>query len=135
MPLPRPAVDPAWPPLPGAYDYVLTLNAVELAWEFLRRNPDYRAAFATSPPVVDMPEQVATGKRIWSARQDLPLAASWGLHTFRRSGSVGARCTGMLVARYRSGNAYSLVVICRSCCGRRCGTRSANQRPAYRRRE
>ena len=29
----------------SAYDYVDQLTVSELAWEFLRRNPDYRTAF------------------------------------------------------------------------------------------
>jgi hypothetical protein len=36
---------PTWPPAAGAYDYILTLNNEELAWEALRRNPDYQRHF------------------------------------------------------------------------------------------
>ncbi|MHB8886147.1 MAG: transcriptional regulator domain-containing protein [Methylovirgula sp.] len=31
---------------PTAYDYTRDLNSSEFAWEFLRRNPDYRADFS-----------------------------------------------------------------------------------------
>ena len=48
MPYPRQIVEGRpWPPPDGAYDYILTLNSVELAWEFLRRNPDYQHDHAT----------------------------------------------------------------------------------------
>jgi hypothetical protein len=32
----------------AAYDYAEALEPSGLAWEFLRRNPDYRAAFETA---------------------------------------------------------------------------------------
>lgn len=35
-------------PLPDAYQALLTLDARGFAWEWLRRNPDYRAAWAST---------------------------------------------------------------------------------------
>ena len=35
--------------LPAAYRYAEDLGPEEWAWEFLRRDPDYRAATAPSP--------------------------------------------------------------------------------------
>ena len=37
-----------WPPTRAAYDYVLTLNDEEIAWEGLRRNPDYQRHYRLS---------------------------------------------------------------------------------------
>ena len=33
---------------PAAYDYAKTLQSAGLAWEFLRRNPEYRADYRTA---------------------------------------------------------------------------------------
>ena len=34
-----PPLVPTWPPVPGAYTYILTLNNEEIAWEEERRLP------------------------------------------------------------------------------------------------
>ncbi|WP_232793196.1 transcriptional regulator domain-containing protein [Caulobacter hibisci] len=52
-----------------AYDYVDELSAADLAWEYLRRNPDYQSDFQA-------PRQ-ASGQSDWPAR--------WGLRFPRRS--------------------------------------------------
>ena len=41
-------VGPSWPPDIGAYDYALALCPSDLAWEFLRRNPDYQRDYRLS---------------------------------------------------------------------------------------
>lgn len=51
-----------------AYDYLDDLSAADLAWEYLRRNPDYQKDFQTAP---------AIGAADWTAR--------WGLRFPRRS--------------------------------------------------
>ena len=48
MPRLRHYVGPSWPPDIGAYDYVLALCPSDLAWEFLRRNPDYQRDYHLS---------------------------------------------------------------------------------------
>jgi hypothetical protein len=57
------------------YEYLYDLDASELAWEFLRRNPDYQRDYCTSP----RPELVADDGAEWSAR-------TWGLRFRDRSG-------------------------------------------------
>ncbi|WP_219619875.1 transcriptional regulator domain-containing protein [Caulobacter flavus] len=52
-----------------AYDYVDDLSAADLAWEYLRRNPDYQSDFQTAPPARDEGD--------WPSR--------WGLRFPRRS--------------------------------------------------
>lgn len=52
-----------------AYDYVDELSAADLAWEYLRRNPDYRHDFQTARP--------DAGDLEWPAR--------WGLRFPSRS--------------------------------------------------
>ena len=36
-----------------AYQYATTLEPAGLAWEFLRRNPDYRTAYEAAPAQAD----------------------------------------------------------------------------------
>ena len=52
-------VGPSWPPDIGAYDYALTLCASELAWEFLRRNPDYQRDYRLSRRGLDNSRSLA----------------------------------------------------------------------------
>jgi len=51
-----------------AYDYVDELDAPDLAWEFLRRNPDYRKDIARLQSRDDNTEPIATA-----------VAEKWGL--------------------------------------------------------
>lgn len=61
------------------YDYIEKLDASGLAWECLRRNPDYRAAFP------NMTENEA---------------AAWGLRFPGRSRAQGDRCEALLETFY-----------------------------------
>ena len=64
------------------YAYILTLNNAELAWEFLRRNSDYRNAFALIGKTPDTPERREPDLSVWrSSGKDEP-ATAWGLTTF-----------------------------------------------------
>lgn len=38
---------------PAAYQYAATMEPASLAWEFLRRNPDYRNAYKAAPAQAD----------------------------------------------------------------------------------
>ena len=38
---------------PAAYQYAATMEPASLAWEFLRRNPDYRNAYKSAPAQAD----------------------------------------------------------------------------------
>lgn len=55
----------------SAYSTLQTLSASDLAWECLRRNPDYRAAYA----------RLQSGETI--------DAAAWGVRFRGRSGKTG----------------------------------------------
>lgn len=85
----REIIDPAWPPAAGAYDYVATLNNVELAWEFLRRNPAYRTAYIEAEISPIEPRRLPTGQRVWNQNQLTPTAPLWNLCSFRRSIALG----------------------------------------------
>jgi hypothetical protein len=50
------------------YEYLYDLDASEFAWEFLRRNPDYRRDYKANP----QRELVGEDGAEWSAR-------TWGL--------------------------------------------------------
>ena len=70
-------------PIPADdYAYILTLSDAELAWEFLRRNPDYRNAFDALGRPSETLERRETGLNVWhSTGKDEP-ATAWGLTTF-----------------------------------------------------
>ena len=59
----------------SAYDYIDKLSPGDLAWEFLRRNPNYRKAYE---------ELVAAGRLTEEVARE--FAAYWGLR-FRRGPS------------------------------------------------
>lgn len=60
----------------AAYLYVLDLDDPALAWEYLRRNPGYRAD--------------------WVRRKRVVSFARWGLRQRRRSGHGRSPCTAAL---------------------------------------
>jgi hypothetical protein len=71
------------PPVPdwrsaAAYTYLTELKPAELAWEFLRRNPDYQRDYRT-----------AAGDTASQAEFSEPLILRWGLRFPDRSGSAG----------------------------------------------
>jgi len=64
----------------AAYDYVCELGPSEFAWEFLRRNPDYRRDYRA---VVD------EGVGQVEVRRTAPLMERWGLRFPFRSSATG----------------------------------------------
>jgi hypothetical protein len=71
------------PPVPdwrsaAAYAYLDGLNPAELAWEFLRRNPDYQRDY-----------RIAAGETAGQAEFPESLILRWGLPFPDRSGSAG----------------------------------------------
>ena len=63
-----------------AYNYIDNLNPGDLAWEFLRRNPDYRKAYQ---------ELVSSGRLSLETAEE--FANLWGLR-FRRRPSHRGSC-------------------------------------------
>lgn len=65
------------------YDYVRTLTRSRIAWEYLRRNPEYGRDWQAS--VRDRPEEtrLADGTIVFRARRRSKRAEAWGLCTFR----------------------------------------------------
>lgn len=75
-----------------AYDYVDALTPSQLAWEFLRRNPEYRKAF----------QELVSGGRI-SPQDAVAFARQWGLR-FPGRATADRDCTaGLLDPRNRPG--------------------------------
>jgi hypothetical protein len=52
----------------AAYEYIDDLAPSELAWEFLRRNPDFRAAFREIEATPDAPDRVRALIDKWGLR-------------------------------------------------------------------
>ena len=78
----------------AAYDYIDKLTPGDLAWEFLRRNPDYRKSYQ---------ELLAIGRLSDAAARD--FAEQWGLRFRRRSPQLRARPADLLDPADRSGDA------------------------------
>ena len=67
------------PPQGGSYDYLDTLNYSELAWEYLRRNPDYQRDFANLTTPIQKPDILPSGHRVWQAPDLSATVSHWGL--------------------------------------------------------
>jgi hypothetical protein len=65
------------------YDYVLTLNDAELAWEFLRRNPEYQQDYHAARIRRSKPRRHAS-TLVWRRSAEDAGARRWGLCSFRR---------------------------------------------------
>lgn len=83
--------DDSWR-LDTAYDYVEQLTPSQLAWEFLRRNPEYKKAFQ---------EFVSSGRI--SPDDAVIFAEQWGLRFPRRATADRDRATDLLDPRNRPG--------------------------------
>ncbi|MFC5373834.1 transcriptional regulator domain-containing protein [Brevundimonas faecalis] len=77
----------------AAYDYIDALTPGDLAWEFLRRNPDYRKSYS---------ELVAVGRLTESTARE--FAAKWGLRFRRRPTQLSAHPADILDPPSRSGS-------------------------------
>ena len=95
---PSDKIGPPWPPPASAYDYILTLNDAELAWEFMRRNPDYQDAAREKPETFPKFENLKAGPRLWRETVHAPDAQRWNLSSFRRSGPHRPRSTTQVAA-------------------------------------
>lgn len=73
------------------YDYIEQLDAGDLAWEFLRRNADYKRDYQRAP------------KRVRNRAADA-LTRRWGLRFPDSPKPHGQEDRCLLDARYRSGN-------------------------------
>jgi hypothetical protein len=76
----------------AAYDYIDQLTTSELAWEFLRRNPDYRIAFQELLSSGRLSDETATS-----------FAEQWGLCFRSQPAHHGSRPTNLLDPANRSG--------------------------------
>ena len=79
---PNPCHAPIWPPTDGGYDYILELNDSEVAWEFLRRNPDYQEDVHRYQAGLVRPRAMASGQKVWFDAQHTMAARRWGLSCF-----------------------------------------------------
>lgn len=77
----------------AAYDYIDKLTPGDLAWEFLRRNPDYRQSYQVLLDVGRLTEDVAR-----------EFAEQWGLRFRRRPWQLRAHSADLLDPANRSGD-------------------------------
>lgn len=66
----------------GDYAYAKSLSDCDWAWEFLRRNPDYRRDYVASRSRLTKPVILASGIPVWRPRGHQAKAANWGLACF-----------------------------------------------------
>jgi hypothetical protein len=104
MPYLRHYVGPSWPPRVGAYDYALALCHSDLAWEFLRRNPDYQRDYRLSRPGLQHTRRLKSGHRLTRIRRHTLRSSRWDLHPFCRSGDAGPRSSPLLDDQRRCSN-------------------------------
>jgi hypothetical protein len=67
-----------WPPDPGAYDYVLTLNGEEIAWEGLRRNPGYQRQYRLNAAHHATRRRLPSGHFLWRLASLPSGCERWG---------------------------------------------------------
>lgn len=67
------------------YDHIRMLTRSRLAWEYLRRNPDYCRDWLLSAPGRPRHISLADGSTLYRARRRYLHAEAWGLCSFRRS--------------------------------------------------
>jgi hypothetical protein len=79
MPGLRHYVGPDWPIDLARYAYVLNVCRSDLAWEFLRRNPDYQRDYRLSRRGADRPRRLVTGQYLTRLRRRSLRCDRWGL--------------------------------------------------------
>jgi len=67
------------------YDYVRFLTRSRVAWEYLRRNPEFRRDWRISAPGRPPAIHLTDGTVLLRARRCFLRAEAWGLCTFRQS--------------------------------------------------
>src|SRR5262245_60151269 len=72
-------VGPDWPLDPARYGYVLNLCRSDLAWEFLRRNPDYQRDYRLFRRGAERPRRLGSGQYLTRLRRRSPRCERWGL--------------------------------------------------------
>src|SRR5262245_61196597 len=82
MPLLRHYVGPDWPLDLARYAYVLQVCRSDLAWEFLRRNPEYQRDHRLSRRGAERPRRLASGQYLTRLWRRSPRCHRWGLDPF-----------------------------------------------------
>ena len=73
-------------PKQSDYNYIRLLTRSQMAWEYLRRNPDYRRDWRFSAPGRPSPIHLNDGTIMLRLRRRFARAEAWGLCLFRRPG-------------------------------------------------
>jgi len=103
-----------WPPPPRAYDYVLTLNDEEIAWEGLRRNAGCQRQYRLNAAGHAKSRRLTSGQSVWRVASLPSGCERWGLHPFCRSGAARAGGSHSMDHRSGDGSARSGLEACPS---------------------
>ena len=98
-------VGPERPPTLEAYDYLGRLRRRDLAWEGLRRLPDYQDDAKAHLTDTQVSTRLESGALLTRMHEPSPRAAAWALRSFRRSVPDGARSETYLDTAGRAQNA------------------------------
>jgi hypothetical protein len=79
MPRLRHYVGPDCPLDPATYAYVLNLCRSDLAWEYLRRDPEYQRDYRLFRRGADRPRRLGSGQYLTRLRRRSPRCERWGL--------------------------------------------------------
>ena len=79
MPRLRHYVGPDWPFELARYAYLLNVCRSDLAWEYLRRNPEYQRDYRLSRRGADRPRRLGSGQYLTRLRRRSPRCERWGL--------------------------------------------------------
>lgn len=79
--------DHIWPVSISNYNYLIDQPKSAWAWEFLRRNADYRSDAIRTAQSSTIRSSARNGLRITRLLGHQSEAEAWGLCSFRRSGS------------------------------------------------
>lgn len=67
------------------YAFLRHLTRARLAWEYLRRNLDYRRDWRVYGRGGPSPTYLKGGTKVLRQRRGAPRARAWGLYSFRQS--------------------------------------------------
>ena len=97
----RQYIGSSWPLDAAAYEYALHLCPSDLAWEFLRRNPDYQRDYRIARRGQQRPRRLKCGSLLSRLHRGPKHSGKWGIYPFCRPGGAGASGPSVLDHRHK----------------------------------